>query len=110
VNAFSISQVPVPHLYDGVQITDEQTGVSRLPDGRFPVYWPRARPSLLVHDACGDRWLHLDGPGLYSGYLGRWAWAGDTLAFDVIDLGYEPSPSDLTKAHIEVDWSARRVT
>lgn len=84
--------------------------MSKSPDGRFAVFWPRARPSLLVPDACGGRWLHLHGPGLCGGYLGRWASAGDTLAFDVIDLGYEPCPSDMTKAHIEVDWSARRVT
>jgi hypothetical protein len=109
-SGFSISRVPAPRLYGGGPMTDQQQGVSRSPDGRFTVYWPRARPAVLVHDGRGDRWLHLDGPGLYSGYVSRWAWASDTLTFDVIDIGREQSPSEMTKVHIEVDWAARRVT
>ena len=111
VNGFSISRVRPPRLWGGGPMTDQQRGVSRSPDGRFTVYWPRARPSLLVHDARGDRWLHLDGPGLYTGCLERrWAWTSDTLAFDVIDMDAWQSPREKTMAHIEVDWAARRVT
>lgn len=80
------------------------------PDGRFACYMPDDEV-LFVHDARLDRWLRIEGPGIYNADLAdNFSWAGDVLVFDIVDVGFSmPRPMKMSKAHVEVDLGSARI-
>lgn len=66
-----------------------------------------------MHDAQRGRWLAIDGPGvaLMTTTDAGYAWAGTTLVFDIVDVGFsEPRPKVMTMARIEIDCAAARIS
>lgn len=106
-NGFAVRVVGAP------QAAANPERLMSSPDRRFVCYLSLDGPhGLYVHDVLKHAWLAIDGPSLLD-EADTWtaAWAGDTLVFDIVDVGFsEPRPPVLTKTHVEVDLSARRVT
>jgi hypothetical protein len=106
INGFAVRQTAAPKA--GIM---EKLMAS--PDGRFTCYISLDdRYGLHIHDVLKHVWLAVAGPSLAQNVV-TWtaAWAGDTLVFDIVDVGFsQPRPPVLTKVHVEIDLPARRVT
>lgn len=110
VSGIRVRVIPVPRSSDETPGIDDLEKASTSPDGRFECFFPLTGwEGLVVRDNRTGQWMHVDGPRLDL-TIDHIAWAGSTLLFDKVDVGYsEPRPEIMTSIHVEVDLSKRTV-